>query len=77
MLGVLVEIGAKFLLKERFLAAGFDVERKPDDDEADQAAHFTQGHDVAEEREQDSGVDLGGRRIIKKKKDKLETLYAS
>src|ERR1700731_943577 len=57
VLGVLVEIGAKFLRQERFLAAGFDVERKPDDDEADQTAHFTQGYHVAEEREQDSGVD--------------------
>jgi hypothetical protein len=41
VLGVLVEIGAKFLGQERFFTAGFDIEREPDDQQADEAAHLT------------------------------------
>src|SRR5229473_8312595 len=57
-----------------FLHAELDPEREEDENENDEPAHLGDGNRHAKETGQNAGVDLGGRRIIKKKSDQLVAL---
>src|SRR5215472_14834229 len=58
VLFVLGETGAEFLAQEGLLAAGFDVEREPDDGDREERAHFpVYCCHGPHEREQNPGVD--------------------